>query len=264
MHKRFAPRPGREVGKEACVMSRQGSHDTTLDFPGITRFRDDGYIGMIEALKQAALHVDHDRCAAMLRRACAEGMPPTAMRDVIIPAAARSLGDMWRSDALAFADVTIATARLQGLIRTIATQTPPVTTPHERQAICVVVPAGTHHTLGASILVQQLRQRDLSVRFMLDATPADMRSVLRNGRPDAVFVSSIAKEKLDLVAPIIEEVRKQPAGIPVVVGGPDTISQADIRALTGADHATRDIETALELCGLTPNPPHVAPAEMMS
>ena len=245
-------------------MSHQGSHDTTFNFAGLTDYRPAAHTGVIDALQQAAVHADHDRCAAVLRQARTGGLSPAAIRDVIIPAAARSLGDLWRNDALAFADVTIATARLQALVRTIVAQTSPVVRQPEGQAVCVVVPAGTHHTLGASILVQQLRQRGLSVRFMLDVTPGDMRNALRIGRPDAVFISSIAAERLDKVAPIIEEVRRQPARIPVVVGGPDTISQADIRALTGADHATKDIETALEQCGLIQNPLRAQSTEMMS
>ena len=242
-------------------MSHQGSHETTFDMAGV---RPMGHTDLIDALQQAALHTDHDRCGAVLHRAFAGGVTSAAIRDVVIPATARSLGELWRSDTLAFADVTIATARLQGLVRTIAAQDPSAVRHAEGKAVCVIVPAGTHHTLGASILVQQLRHRGLSVRFMLDATRGDMRTALRNGRPDAVFISSIAAERLDNIAPIIEEVRRHPAGIPVVVGGPDTVSQADIRALTGADHVTKDIETALNLCGLTQNPLRARSAEMMS
>ena len=245
-------------------MSHQGSHDTTFDFAGIAGFRAASQAAMIDALQKAAVHADPDRCSTILRQARAGGLSPAAMRDVIIPAAARSLGEMWRSDVLAFADVTIATARLQGLVRRIAAQDPPVIGHPERQSVSVLVPAGTHHTLGATILVQQLRQRGLSVRFMLDATRADVRMALRDSRPDAVFISSIAADRLDKVAPIIEEIRRQSVEIPVVIGGPDTISQAETRALTGADHATKDMEAALELCGLTQDPLRAASAEMMS
>ena len=244
-------------------MNQQGSHGTTFNFPDIMPIRQTAHTGLISTLQQAVVHPDHDRCGVFLRQACAAGLAPDTVRDVIIPAVARHLGDMWRSDNLAFADVTIATARLQGLVRTIAAHQPPAVRYGEAPTVCVIVPAGTHHTLGATILVQQLRQRGLSARFMLDATPGDLRIALKNGRPDAVFISSIAAEKLDQVAPIVEEVRKLAAAVPVVVGGPDIISQADIRALTGADHATREIETALELCGLNQNRIRAISAEMM-
>lgn len=225
-------------------MRHQGSLDATFDFPAGQSFQQGSTKDLVAALRDAALKPSSDGCADVVARARSMGLSNDAIRDTIIPTVARDLGNLWCSDGIGFGDVTIAVARLQGLLRNLSANRVAVRDTLHTRSVCVVVPAGAQHTLGATLLVAQLRQRGISVRFLLDATPADLRIALRRVAPDAVFVSCIMPEMLEQVVPIIERVRKHASGTPVVVGGPVTISNSDICSLTGADHASRDIETS--------------------
>ena len=215
-------------------------------------------------LRAAALDRNPAACGAVLTGALARGMVPARFRDVIIPAAAVELGARWCRDGLAFAEVSIGAARLQGLVRQLAEARSPGPPDWSAREILVVVPDGVQHTLGATILVAQLRDAGMAVRFLPGASGAELRDALRRSRPDGVFVSSIAAERLDHARPIVDEVRKFDPRVPVVIGGPDGMAPTDLCAVTGADHATKDIETALILCGLNQTPCHARPAVMMS
>jgi NAD(P)-dependent dehydrogenase (short-subunit alcohol dehydrogenase family) len=85
------------------------------------------------------------------------------MADAYIPAAAQHLGSNWVSDRLCFAEVTIATARLQALVRAIGTRWggDPAHLPG-RRSVLMIVPDTEQHTLGAVVATGQMRRMGLS------------------------------------------------------------------------------------------------------
>lgn len=241
-------------------LSHGMSHDVIARTRGLTRSVDD----ITLALRSAALSADHTACADVLARARLAELNDGFFADVCIPQAARLLGEDWVSDALSFAEVSIATARLQGLLRHLgADWQSDQAAPADAPTVLVVVPEPVQHTLGPSVLVSQLRRRGLSVGLLLRATRSDVGAYLRRTPPSAVFVSVSCVERLELARPIVTQVRQSAPGVPVVIGGPATIACGDARALTGADHATSDASEALVLCGLMDLPRRTMRAETM-
>ncbi len=185
------------------------------------------------------------------------GVSVEDIADHYIPAVARLLGNQWCEDEVGFATVTIGSARLQGLLRTLGPEwRADRLADSNAPALLIAVGSNVHHTLGAMVLTGQMRRRGLSVRLMLGAEPERLGPTLRRVRFDAVFISSSSGESVDSLTQMVSAIKASTGfAPPVVIGG--TIVEAqrkagvDIAARTGADFVTNDPNEALALCGLT-------------
>lgn len=166
-----------------------------------------------------------------------------AIVDHYVPEVARRIGVDWVENRLSFAEVTVASARLQAVVRELLTALDPGGP--DDPAIAVFVPPGDTHTLGATVVASQLRRRGASVRLMLDPDDA-----LPDGPYDAVFVSVAASVALANLPDFVKKLRAAYGGTPIVVGGAVLDRTADTKGRTGADFETSDCAEALALCGL--------------
>lgn len=189
------------------------------------------------------------------------GIPAVEVLDFYIPEAARRLGESWMTDRLGFADVTIATARLQRVVRFLADR-PGIRATDARLSILLVVAEGEYHTLGPMIMAEQLRRKGISVRLVLGESNREVLKTVAEGHFDAIFFSISSSDKLADVKDLVEKTRKAlGTPTPIVAGGPIGRLRNDGRTLTGADHFTSDPKEALRLCGLTVSPPVERPHE---
>jgi len=219
---------------------------------------------LTDRLHAAALSPDPRACRAAIRQAVADGERPEDLADFYIPAVARIMGEQWCVDQLAFAEVTIGVSRLQAMLRTLGPSwSGDDATGPDAPSVLLVVPQDAHHTLGAFVLGGQLRRRGLSVKLVLGATKPDIAHQIRRVRYDAVFVSAAMGERLETLRQIIDAVRASAFhALPVVVGGSllEVETVENIKALTGADCATKNAEEALRYCGLPVSLPSNHPA----
>ncbi len=190
----------------------------------------------------------HDAIAEML----AGGIRREAIVDYFIPAVAERLGEGWLDDTTSFAEVTIAGARLQGVLHRIA----PRWDEAERSsvdapAILLIVPEGETHTLGSTVLVGQLRRKGLSVHFILAPTREELAQRMSKTTFNAVFVSVTCDEILERSRVLIDTVRaSSDLFVPVVIGGPTLSTLKDVVRRTGADLATNSLVEGLDYCNL--------------
>ncbi|MEL6607332.1 MAG: cobalamin B12-binding domain-containing protein [Pseudomonadota bacterium] len=176
------------------------------------------------------------------------GVTPRMIVDLYIPAAARQLGAAWCEDDLSFADVTIGVSRLQAMMRELrAPETNDMNAPH----ILVLVPRDAYHTLGSSVLADQLRRLGASVRMAVGITPNELSGLISQHDFDAVMISAAACERLESIRELVKAVKTASARAPqIVLGGSVLDQQTDTRALTGVDHISNNAEEALLACGL--------------
>ena len=186
--------------------------------------------------------------AAMLDAGC----PAGEVLEFYIPEVARRLGNDWCDDRLGFAQVSIGSARLQHAVRALSDRCRRVNLSGAGHAVLVVVPRGEHHTLGAVILTEQLRQAGVSVRMSICETSTQVLRTVASGQYDAIFFSISSTERLEDLRHLVEKSKKAaPVDVPVVVGGAFEVGAEDVKELAGADHAADDYKEALRLCGLT-------------
>jgi methylmalonyl-CoA mutase cobalamin-binding subunit len=174
------------------------------------------------------------------------------MADLYIPAAARLLGTQWTCDDKSFAEVTVASARLQAMVRAICTRWgTDGPTSAGRRSVLMVVPQGEDHTLGAVVATGQMRRMGISVCLRLRPAPGEVAELLRTRNFDGALISMAQTDRLEACRKLVAMMRKHgEPGLPVVVGGAIVQSTPDVKSLTGADLATGDAAEALGYCGL--------------
>lgn len=214
----------------------------------------------VARLHAAVIHAEARMVEQVTDTMLRDGVPSAFVSDIYIPAVAHVLGEAWCSDQSSFAAVTIGMSRLQTALRRLGPEwRPDYATPPSADTILVVVNADMYHTLGAILIAGKLRRVGLTVVLSIGEDAADLSRTLAEGEHKAVLISSAIGEPLESVRKLVDIIRTaQPAHWPVVLGGSILGSDADLRALTGVDHVTSDLDEAISLCGLKTSNSHGA------
>ncbi|MBK5947608.1 hypothetical protein CCR83_14410 [Rhodobacter veldkampii DSM 11550] len=214
---------------------------------------------LVTRLIEAVLSPDLSALGEYLAELRRMRVSAAALADIYIPEASRRMGHSWDDDSMGFVDVTIGTARLQSLLREIgAGWIADHSGETGRGTILMVVPQHEQHTLGAMVAVTQMRRMGVSVCLQLAPEMPELRRLLATRRFDAVMLSVACEERIPFARDYIASLRANMARpTPVIVGGAVIGCAADVRALTGADVATNDLNEALKSCGLFPDPTNI-------
>lgn len=209
---------------------------------------------ILKMMQTAALSQGSLACSQAVKAALGAGISREDVADHYIPELSRRLGDEWCDDQLGFAPVTIASARLQFMLRELGPDWSgdKIADPFA-PTILLIVPRNVHHTMGAMVVAGQMRRKGLSVRLLLDATTLEIAECVRRTSFDAVFVSAPLGETIESLRLIVRVVKSTLNGAaPVVIGGTllDLEPRQTLAGRTGADYATKSPDEALELCGL--------------
>lgn len=206
---------------------------------------------LFEALLAALQSHDPQDQTGILDQLRRAGVSPTTIIDLYIPEAARHMGAAWCEDQMSFANVTIGSARLQGMLRDVSDQ---MIYPQslDGPSILVVVPYATYHTLGGSVLTQQLRRMCFSVVLSIGRTDDEVVEIIAEKDFDMIMISASGAERLDLIAKMVKNIKNIAKNAPpIVLGGTILEQETDVKALSGADVITMDPKEAIRLCGLT-------------
>ncbi|WP_224826656.1 B12-binding domain-containing protein [Cognatishimia sp. MH4019] len=210
------------------------------------------YNRLVQQLVEGVRSMERGAQDAALQELRRYGCTPTDIADIYIPAAARVLGDEWCRDEVSFADVTIGTARLQGMLRDLEREwmleQPKM--PANGPSIAIVC-EDDFHTLGSMVIAGQMRRVGASVRLLLGLTMSERMEIFREHSFDIVMISATRTENLETTRKLVKNIRTTCENrLPIVVGGTVIEHNINVKALTGADHVMNDPKEALELCGL--------------
>lgn len=170
--------------------------------------------------------------------------------DYYIPEAARAIGEKWVDNSLGFADVTIASVRLQSLLTEVEFLRPE-TSPGFDLPIDVLVVVGEHeqHTLGAFVIAAQLRRRGAIVETLCGEPEKEIRRRILMAHYDAVLFSSSRTQDLDSIAGTVSYVRDMTAEAPVfALGGIVLGKVGNIQRRTGMDLVSNDVDKLVSFC----------------
>lgn len=170
--------------------------------------------------------------------------------DIYIPAAARELGVMWSDDAIGFAKVTIASARLQGLLTLLA---PPWSArthePGEGINALLILQPNDSHTLGPHVATAQLRRLGASVRLLFGPDSETVVQLLNEEDYNLVMFSCSRTDSLATIAKMVKRIRAELNTVPPIVLGGLVLNLTDrVKDKTGVDMVTGDIKVAFKLC----------------
>jgi len=217
----------------------------------IQRPEDGILLRFMTRLYDAVLAGDQSALEVLLASMRRSGIRDEDIADFYAPVIARQLGHAWSDDRLTFVQVSSASARLQNLLRQLDTtwlSPPSLNFSALKGEICLFVPHGVQHTLGATILASQLRRAGCLVRMALDLKLNDIADFVRMPETAGVLISASRAESLDFLAKVVEKVRAGDAKVPVLLGGNVLDRKEDVAVVIGADHATANWQDALTLC----------------
>jgi methanogenic corrinoid protein MtbC1 len=160
----------------------------------------------------------------------------------LIPRIARKLGNQWASDNLSFAEVTIATGRLQKLIYSLdhlyqETRTSPTTT----HSILVTAAPGSHHTLGPLILSNYFTWAGWSV--LSESVPSErfIETTVTSKSLTAIAVSIADYDQLDRLPKLIQSIRSKSLNPAIIVLTGGSLYNADAMSF---GHIKADIKSS--------------------
>lgn len=175
---------------------------------------------------------------------------PDQIVDIYIPQVARMLGEMWVDDSIGFATVTIATARLQGLLTLLAPPwTAKLSDDRDDINVLLVLQAGDTHTLGPHVATAQLRRMGASVRILFGPDITTVLTSMADEPYDLIMFSCSRAEAFDSISEMVKRIR---AGVksppPMALGGLVLVLADRVKEKTGVDLVTDDVRVAFKLC----------------
>ncbi len=149
------------------------------------------------------------------------GIPIKEVFEVFIPDAARQLGDYWIQNTLSFAEVTLATSKLQTIARTfeslyVGTSNSGASGPE----IMVINPRGEQHTFGAQMIARQFQRLGASPYLSINDNVKEIKKIITKHKFELVGLS-LSDYKLyhrrSELRSIIKLIKR--FGIPIIAGG---------------------------------------------
>jgi MerR family transcriptional regulator, light-induced transcriptional regulator len=202
------------------------------------------------ALARALKEVDDSALEAVIADALRKGIAPSRILVEVAAPAARHIGHEWEEDLSDFVDVTLATGRLQRLVRSLGSAIrEEVVVEEEAPTILLASPPGQSHTLGLLMVAEFFQAASwnvyLGAPFEGTATP----ELVARQYVHVVGLSISLTDRATQVRSEIQRIRRrsQNRKLGILVGGPAILLDPSLSESLGADGAATDARLALQL-----------------
>lgn len=166
----------------------------------------------------------------------------------IVGGAAHEVGELWKQDRLNFVEVTLATGRLQRVVRTLGCeiQASPNADGETRPVILLTSPVGQAHTLGLLMVAEFFQAASWTVCLGNPFDPTPAADMAANRYLDVVGISLSLTDGLGTIRDEIRKIRRRSRNrsIAVLLGGPALHLEPDLAREVGADAACLDARIA--------------------
>ena len=191
---------------------------------------------------EALLHPSKEEGRAIVSSMLTSGIDVDALCEIMIPDAARRLGDGWTDDRLTFTDVSIGTAHLQAIYRglEIRYEQRQSNRPVGLGTMLMVVPGTEDHTLGALIAASQFRKLGYSVEFAMAKAPREVEKMVLETNPAIVGVSVGSRRSIASLHEIVQRARDVTDRLTLAAGGAFTLVDPGALDATGVDVVSND------------------------
>lgn len=199
-------------------------------------------------LVRLVLNQDATCAAAFIEQLQARGATAKSLYLDVLTGAARRLGDLWLADRADFMQVTIATGRLQQVLRLLAPGFQAVAAARfDPETVMLMPTPGEQHTFGLLMLGEFFRRSGWHVVGGPGASPAEPIDTVRRSWIDIAAFSIGSETLLARLVLLIRRVRRasRNPGLRVMVGGPLFLQLPDLARRVGADAAAADAAAAV-------------------
>jgi methanogenic corrinoid protein MtbC1 len=203
----------------------------------------------VEALALLAIDSTEQACQAALLESMTAGATAEELLLHLIQPAARLLGHWWETDRCSFADVTIATGRLRGLVGHIAGSRAAAEPAGVLGRCLASVSPGDTHSLGIAIVADMLEQDGWLVDRTYGATTEGLVQAVASEPFDLVCLSAGSESGLARLPGLIQSMRRASCrfDIKIMAGGPAFQGRPELPGQLGADAGATDAFEAVRL-----------------
>lgn len=204
----------------------------------------------IKVFAAQVLVLEVDALADMMTGYLDQNVAPETLFIELFAPAARELGEKWTRDECDFVDVTMGLWRLQSLLRTVATWSPPAPGWNLRtnKALFTAMPQD-QHSLGALIISECFQRAGWDVETLIEPTQSDILKALSSTAFDVVGLTVTTDFYIAAVPKLLTAMRSVSCNphVAIMIGGP-ALGYDPVRARElGADGTAPDAQSALKM-----------------
>ena len=199
-----------------------------------------------EALRtfSTALASDDPKSAAQIIAAERQaGRPAEDIYVHLLAPAARQLGDMWNSDHITFAQVTVGSGRIFAIMRSMRHMFETSALPHEPAVIFASVPGETH-TLGVRMAADFFRNDGWNISLLVGLSHDDLLAEIAQISSHMVGLSFSGEHSFEALSQLIVALRICAPHLSIVVCGKEVEEFRPMMELMGVDGIAVTMEEA--------------------
>ena len=197
----------------------------------------------VQALVDACLAHDEERCPALITRFIDAGAPLERICLDLLTPAARMLGELWEDDEVGFLDVTLGLGRMQRVVRDlgrrVAAETP--MSDDAGQAFICGMP-DEQHSLGIAMVAEFFVADGWGVTVGPPLGAEEVMHEVAAHWYDVIGLSAGVTERIPRISKVIRDIRHASlnADLAVMVGGRAFLDRPDLVREVGADASAPD------------------------
>lgn len=157
--------------------------------------------------------------------------------------AARCLGEWWENDRLPFTDVTMATSRIQAILRRMPAGRKARACNGCKGAVFGAVP-GEQHTLGVMMAADLFRRNGWDVSLLIGLDHAEMMARLERDDRHVVGLSCSGDHSLAALEQLMIALRRTRPDVRIILSGQIATDEAAVAKLPAADAVVTNMQEA--------------------
>ena len=182
--------------------------------------------------------------ADFIRRVRAEGASVEVVYLKYLAAAARLLGDWWTENRASFADVTIGTSRIYGILRGLRSHFANPINEAERSAVFGAVPGETH-TLGVVMAADMFRRDGWAIDLRVGLEHEPLVEEIQRLVPTLIGLSVSGRHSLSALSRLVIALQICRPATPILVAGQSIEELRPEIDLMGVDGVVESLDEAL-------------------
>ena len=191
-----------------------------------------------------ALASDSPKSAAQIIAAEREaGRPAEDIYVNLLAPAARQLGDMWNSDHITFAQVTVGSGRIFGIMRSMRHMFE-TSAPAEEPAVIFASVPGETHTLGVRMAADFFRTDGWNISLLIGLSHDDLLAEIAQISSRTVGLSFSGEHSLEALSQLIVALHICAPHLSIVICGQEVEEFRAILELMGVDGIAVTMEDA--------------------
>lgn len=197
----------------------------------------------IDRLCYALISDNEDEGVTFIEELRADGASLEVLYLKYLAAAARTLGHWWDTDNASFAEVTLGTSRIYGILRGLSPMLASTNISEHRTAVFASIPGETH-TFGVRMAADLFRKAGWDIDLKIGLHHNELIHDIEALNPRVIGLSCAGEHAVDALARLVVALRISCPGAAILISGQAVQELQDVLALMDADAVVSDVPQA--------------------